>query len=63
CVSNSDRQKLVTEIITRLQSLVTFMLAQADTGDEQFAQHIAAGYLADIDYLSLNENKIIEGIC
>lgn len=61
-----QRSQLVETMIIRLQALVDFMQAEADSGNPQFQAHIAEGhhlsYLDDIVYLQRNQHAITLGI-
>ena len=65
-LSEAGREGLITIVIDRLQFLVTFMHSEADAGNETFKANIADGhhlaYLADIDYLERNRDRIQAGL-
>ncbi|MCE2596985.1 phosphotransferase [Motilimonas cestriensis] len=65
-LEHGQRVTLVDNMIERLTALVSFMQAQAEQGNRDFQQHIAAGhhlsYLHDIDYLTSNQNQITQGL-
>ena len=56
--TSDQRATTIGTLVPRLQSLVDFMHAAADAGDETFAEHIADGhadlYLHDIAYIEAN---------
>ncbi|MDD1779842.1 aminoglycoside phosphotransferase family protein [Enterovibrio sp. ZSDZ35] len=62
-----DKLQLVDCMISRLQSLVSFMYAEADSGNTKFQQDIEQGhqnaYLKDIDYLLRNKAQITRQLC
>ena len=65
-LSREDRLALPAMMITRLQSLVNFMLGQADDGNEDFRKNIEDGhvrlYLDDIQYLKDHTDEILAKI-
>ncbi|WP_434339534.1 phosphotransferase enzyme family protein [Motilimonas cestriensis] len=65
-LAHQQRITLVDNMIERLTVLVNFMQVQAEQGNLDFQQHIAAGhhlaYLEDIDYLTSNQNQITQGL-
>lgn len=65
-LSKTGRAGLILLVVERLQYLVEFMQAEADTGNEAFQANLADGhhliYLADIDYLKANGESIQAGL-
>ncbi len=63
---NKDRLGMAALIVERLQALVDFMLAEAKLDTESFAANVEDGhhllYLADIDYINANSDKIDKGL-
>lgn len=61
-----EREQLAAMMAKRLNTLVQFMLDQADGGDEDFERNVEDGhvklYLDDIQYILENEREIINGI-
>ncbi len=65
-LGNEQREKLVSTMIRRLEALIDFMMAQAESGDPQFLDNVKSGhhlsYIADIDYLHHHNEQITKGI-
>jgi hypothetical protein len=65
-VGNDQREILVDTMICRLEALIDFMTAQAESGDPQFMRNIESGhhlgYMADIDYLHHHNEQITKGV-
>ncbi|MCK6265706.1 aminoglycoside phosphotransferase family protein [Vibrio sp. ZSDE26] len=61
-LGTSDREKLVGVMIDRIQSLVDYMMEQAENGDVHIQKNIEDGhhltYLKDIENLRSNKNAI-----
>lgn len=65
-LSKVSRGGLIALVIKRLQALVAFMQAEANSGNEAFKANIADGhqltYLADIEYLQAKGQEIQRGL-
>ncbi|WP_070964419.1 phosphotransferase enzyme family protein [Vibrio sonorensis] len=61
-----EREALVDAMVARLDAMVDYMVIQAESGNEQFAQNIKDGhhhaYIKDIQYLRDNQFAIQAGI-
>lgn len=64
--SAAQRRELVDMMILRLETLVSYMQAEAQKGNEAFIANLADGhhllYLADIDYLGEKRPFILAGL-
>ncbi|SFR57669.1 Phosphotransferase enzyme family protein [Anaeromicropila populeti] len=64
--TTKDREELPSMMVKRLSTLVQFMLAQADSGNEDFSKNVEDGhvklYKCDIQYILENKRMIINGI-
>ncbi len=64
--SEEHRMNFVSVVTDRLRSMVEHMKAEVENGNVKFQRDIADGhhhgYIADIDYLRMNETVITEGI-
>jgi Ser/Thr protein kinase RdoA (MazF antagonist) len=65
--SKEQRSQLVATVVTRLRTLVDFMISKADEGDSKFQQDINDGhhleYQKDIDYLQVHKAEVTKGVC
>lgn len=65
-LQESDRKKLPSVMVQRLNILVNYMQEQVFNGNEDFKRNIKDGhldiYLEDIKYISANEMEIVNGI-
>lgn len=65
-VTNIKRNAFVAILISRLKSLIDFMVSEANNGNDDFKLNIEKGhleiYLNDIAYLQSNESLITKGI-
>jgi len=65
-VEKADRERLVDVIALRIQALIDFMLAEANNGNLSFVSDVKNGhhlsYSADIQWLEMNKNQIVEKI-
>ncbi len=61
-----EREALPKVMVQRLNALISYMTAQANDGNEDFAKHLEDGHILiyknDINYIIKNERKIINGI-
>jgi hypothetical protein len=61
-LSTTQRQKIVNTMIQRIKNLVDYMQSEAAKGHAGFIENISNGhhlaYLADIDYLKMNQRVI-----
>jgi hypothetical protein len=65
--TSKQREQLPEAMVKRLTALVDFMHNEAQQGNQQFAANIEQGhhlaYLADIEYIRLNQTLIRQGVC
>ncbi|TOM94284.1 phosphotransferase [Vibrio parahaemolyticus] len=62
-----ERGQLADAMVLRIQALVSFMRNEAESGNEFFAENIEQGhlqaYLNDMEYISVNKQKIQCELC
>ncbi len=62
-----EREQLTDMIVARLHALISFMRKEAENGNEFFVANIEQGhlqsYLQDIEYISINKQKIQLAVC